>query len=40
MLQASENMPTEKRQKAMQTVVAMLSALQCISTDDPRLKKK
>jgi hypothetical protein len=39
MLQASEKNGVDK-QKAMQSIMAMLSGTQCIASDDPRLKGK
>jgi hypothetical protein len=42
MLQTTEKMAGtgEDKQKAKQSIMAMLSRLQCIATDDPRLKEK
>jgi hypothetical protein len=38
MLQTIEKMSGEDKQKAMQSIMAMLSGPQCIARDDPRLK--
>ena len=40
MLQTIDKMPAEEKQKAMQSIMTMLSEPQCIATDDPRLKEK
>jgi hypothetical protein len=40
MLQASEPMAPDDKDKAAQTPFAVVSAPQCIASDDPRLKER